>query len=303
MNGNVFGGLLAVALLGGAALVYATFFQVNQNENAIVLRFGQPVATVTTPGLHTKWPFLESVNRIDKRILDLDIPEREATASDQQRLVVDAFARYKITDPLKFQLSAVTVDRANVFLSQMLQDALLESIRSSTFIQVVRDRRDQIMARIREQANKQAQGFGIQIVDVRIRRADLPEENSKKVFERMSSERAQEAAQIRARGAEQALGIRARADRDVQVLTAEAERQAQVLRGEGDAEKTRILAEAFGSDAEFFSFYRSMQAYEQAVKGGTKLVLAPDSAFFRYFEQASGRPLTSGPTAAPTPAR
>ena len=299
MNGNVLGGLLAVVALVVATLGYSAFFQVNQNENAIVLRFGQPTATVTTPGLHMKWPFVESVNRIDKRILDLDIPEREATASDQQRLVVDAFARYKITDPLKFQLSAVTIERANVFLSQMLQDALLESIRSSTFLQVVRDRRDQIMARIREQANKQAQGFGIQIVDVRIRRADLPEENSKKVFERMSSERAQEAAQIRARGAEQALGIRARADRDVQVITAEAERQAQVLRGEGDAEKTRILAEAFTSDAEFFSFYRSMQAYEQAMKGGAKLVLSPDSAFFRYFEQASGRPAQSVPSAAP----
>lgn len=303
MNGNVLGGLLAVVALAAATLGYSAFFQVNQNENAIVLRFGQPTATVTTPGLHMKWPFVESVNRIDKRILDLDIPEREATASDQQRLVVDAFARYKITDPLKFQLSAVTIERANVFLSQMLQDALLESIRSSTFLQVVRDRRDQIMARIREQANKQAQGFGIQIVDVRIRRADLPEENSKKVFERMSSERAQEAAQIRARGAEQALGIRARADRDVQVITAEAERQAQVLRGEGDAEKTRILAEAFGSDAEFFSFYRSMQAYEQAMKGGAKLVLSPDSAFFRYFEQASGRPAGQPSPSAAAPAR
>lgn len=303
MNGNVLGGLLAVVALVAATLGYSAFFQVNQNENAIVLRFGQPTATVTTPGLHMKWPFVESVNRIDKRILDLDIPEREATASDQQRLVVDAFARYKITDPLKFQLSAVTIDRANVFLSQMLQDALLEAIRSSTFLQVVRDRRDQIMARIREQANRQAQGFGIQIVDVRLRRADLPEENSKKVFERMSSERAQEAAQIRARGAEQALGIRARADRDVQVITAEAERQAQVLRGEGDAEKTRILAEAFGSDAEFFSFYRSMQAYEQSMKGGTKLVLSPDSSFFRYFEQASGRPASQAAPPAAAPAR
>lgn len=298
MNGNILGGFIGVVALAAAVVAYSAFYQVNQNENAIVLRFGQPVATVTSPGLHLKAPFIESVNRIDKRILDLDIPEREATASDQQRLVVDAFARYKITDPLKFQLSAVTVDRANVFLSQMLQDALLEAIRSSTFQQVVRERRDQIMARIRDQANKQAEGFGIQIVDVRIRRADLPEQNSKAVFGRMESERAQEAAQIRARGAEEAQGITARADRDVQVLLANAERDAQVLRGQGEAEKTRILAEAFGGDADFFAFYRSMQAYEQSMKAGTRFVLAPDSQFFRYFEQPNG-----SPAQAPAPAR
>jgi membrane protease subunit HflC len=295
VNRSILGGVFAALAVVAFIAAYSALYTVNQTEQVIVLRLGQPVATVTQPGLHVKVPFIESVTRIDNRILDLDMPEREATANDQKRLVVDAFSRYRIVNPLRFRQAVGTIEQANARLTNVLTDALLEAIRSNNFQQIVRDRRDQIMARIRDQANREADRFGIQIVDVRIRRADLPEQNSKAVFERMQSERAQEAAQIRARGAEQAQGIRARSDRDAQVIVAEANRDAEILRGQGEAEKTNILAAAYGSDQEFFAFYRSMQAYEQGLKSGTRLILAPDSPFFRFFEQPNGAPQAAPP--------
>jgi len=297
MNRSVFGGFFAALVLFALFALYSALYRVYQTEQVIVLRFGQPVATVTDPGLHMKLPFVETVTRIDKRILDLDMPEREATSNDQKRLVVDAFSRYRITNPLRFRQAVGSIEQANARLTNVLTDALLEAIRSSTFQQIVRDRRDQIMARIRDQANREADRFGIQIVDVRIRRADLPEQNSKAVFERMQSERAQEAAQIRARGAEQAQGMRARADRDAQVIVANANRDAEIVRGQGEAEKTRILADAYSSNKDFFVFYRSMQAYDTALKSGTRLVLSPDSPFFRFFQQPGGAP--AAPAGAP----
>ncbi|GBD48660.1 protease modulator HflC [Methylopila sp. Yamaguchi] len=291
MNRNILGGFVAAIVVFALVAAYSSLYVVTQTEQVIVLRFGQPVDTVTQPGLHAKLPFIESVTRIDKRILDLDMPEREATANDQKRLVVDAFSRYRIINPLVFrQAVSASVEQANTRLTNVLNDALLEAIRSNSFQQIVRDRRDQIMARIRDQANREAARFGVQIVDVRIRRADLPEQNSKAVFERMRSERAQEAAQIRARGAEQAQGIRARSDRDAQVIVAEANRDAEITRGQGEAEKTKLLADAYGGQQDFFAFYRSMQAYEASMKTGTRMVLAPDSEFFRFFQRPSGLP-------------
>lgn len=300
MNRSVLGGFFAFLVVAIFVAAYSALYTVSQTEQVIVLRFGQPVDTVTEPGLHAKLPFVETVTRIDKRILDLDLPEREATANDQKRLVVDAFSRYKITNPLRFRQAVGTIEQANARLTNVLTDALLEAIRSNNFQQIVRDRRDQIMARIRDQANREADRFGIQIVDVRIRRADLPEQNSKAVFERMQSERAQEAAQIRARGAEQAQGIRARAERDAQVIVAEANRDAEIQRGQGEAEKTRILGEAFGANQDFFVFSRSMDAYERSMKPGTRFVLSPDSSFFRFFENPAGAlPRPAGVPAAP----
>ena len=178
MNRSVFGAVFAVIAFLVAVAAYSALYQVNETEQVIVLRLGQPVATVTQPGIHAKVPFIESVTRIDKRVLDLDLPEREATANDSQRLVVDAFSRYRITNALRFRQAVGTIEQANQRLTNVLTDALLEAIRSNSFQQIVRDRRDQIMARIREQANREADRFGIQIVDVRIRRADLPEQNS-----------------------------------------------------------------------------------------------------------------------------
>ena len=304
MNRSIFGGFAAALVILALFAGYSALYRVSETEQVIVLRLGQPVATVTEPGLHVKIPFIESVTRIDKRILDLDLPEREATTNDQKRLVVDAFSRYRITNPLRFRQAVGTIEQANARLTNVLTDALLEAIRSSTFQQIVRDRRDQIMARIGEQANREADRFGIEIVDVRIRRADLPDQNSKAVFDRMQSERAQEAAEIRARGAEQAQGMRARADRDAQVIVAEANRDAEIKRGEGEAEKTRILAEAFGGDRDFFSFSRSLQAYEEGLKSQTRFVLAPDSPFFRFFEHPSGaRPANVAAAPAAPPAQ
>ena len=212
-------------------------------------------------------------------------------ASDQKRLVVDAFARYSIKEPLKFYQTVGTVDGANLQLSILLNSALRRVLGEATLTQVVRDQRDHLMARVREQLDNEAQAYGIDVVDVRIRRADLPEQNSQAVYQRMQTERQQEAAQFRAQGAQRAQEIRARADRDVTVLIADAQSKGEQTRGEGDGERNRIFAEAYGRDPEFFSFYRSMQAYETGLKANdTRMLLKPDSEFFRYFVDPSGKP-------------
>ena len=211
-------------------------------------------------------------------------------ASDQKRLVVDAFARYKIVKPLLFYQTVSTVDGANSRLSTLLNSALRRVLGEATLTQVVRDQREQLMARVREQLENEAQAFGISIVDVRIRRADLPEQNSQAVYERMKTERQREAAEFRAQGSQRAQEIRAKADRDVTVLLAEAQSKGETIRGEGDAERNRIFAEAFGKDQDFFAFYRSMQAYEAGLKSNdTRMLLKPDSDFFRFFVDPSGK--------------
>ena len=211
-------------------------------------------------------PLIDSVIYVDKRILDLENPAQEVIASDQKRLVVDAFARYRIVDPLRFYQTVGTVDGANSRLSILLNSALRRVLGEATLTQVVRDQRDHLMNRVREQLEREAQAFGIDVVDVRIRRADLPEQNSQAVYQRMQTERQREAAEFRAQGSQRAQEIRARADRDVTVLVAEATSKAEQTRGEGDAERNRIFAEAFGKDPDFFSFYRSMQAYEAGLE-------------------------------------
>ena len=290
--------LFALAVFVGLSSV----FTVNQTEQALVLRFGQAINVVREPGLYFKAPFIDSVQRIDKRILALDLPEQEVIASDQKRLRVDAFARYRVIDPLKFYQTLGTVERANSQLATFVNSGLRRVLGESTFQQVVRDERAQMMARIRDQVNTQAANLGIDVVDVRIRRADLPEANSQAIYQRMQTERQREAAEIRAEGAEASQRIRARADRDVVVLLAEANRDAERVRGEGDGQRNAIFAQAYGQDRDFFAFYRSMQAYEQALgSSDTRLVLSPDSEFFRFFRQPSGvNPSTPAPTPAGT---
>jgi len=293
VNRSVLTGV-AVLIVAGVICALSSLFSVYQTEQAIVLRFGEPIRIIKDPGLHVKWPFIDSLVRIDNRILDLDLPAREATANDQQRLVVDAFSRYKITDPLVFRQAAGSIEVANARLTNLLTDALLEAIRSSTFTEIVRTKRDEIMMRIRDQANREAKRFGITVVDVRIRRADLPEQNSQSVFERMRTDRQQEAAGIRAFGGQQGQTIRAKADREAAVILADANKQAEELRGQGDGERSKIFADAYTKDRDFFAFYRSMQAYDTALDANqTKIVLSPDSAFFRYFGD--------GPINAPMP--
>ena len=290
MKLGVFGGLVAALIIVLLLLAYATLFTVPQTRQALVVRLGQPIRVVTEPGLNYKIPLIDSVIPIDKRILDLESPAQEVFASDQKRLVVDAFARYRIVDPLKFYQSVGSVEGANSRLSSLLNSALRRVLAEAELIQVVRDQREQLMARVREQLDNEAHAFGISVVDVRIRRADLPPENSQAVYQRMQTERQRQAQESRSRGNQEALEIRAKADRDVTVLLAEAQSKGEQVRGEGDAERNRIFAEAFGQDPEFFSFYRSMQAYEAGLRSNdTRMLLKPDSDFFRYFGDPSGK--------------
>jgi membrane protease subunit HflC len=298
MRLNLVGGIVAALLIVALIIAYSTLFTVYQTRQALVVRLGQPVRVVTEPGLNYKIPLVDNVIHIDNRILDLENPAQEVIASDQKRLVVDAFARYRIKEPLKFYQTVGTVERANQQLSILLNSALRRVLGEATLTQVVRDQREQLMARVREQLDNEAQAFGISVVDVRIRRADLPEQNSQAVYQRMQTERQQEAAQFRAQGSQRSQEIRARADRDVTVLLADAQSKGEQTRGEGDGERNRIFAEAFGRDPEFFAFYRSMQAYEAGLKSGdTRMLLKPDSEFFRFFVDPSGKGRDGGASA------
>lgn len=287
---KIFTGAFAVLAAIVLIVVYSALFTVNQNQQAIVLRFGEPIRIITDPGLQYKMPVMDSVVYIDKRILDLENPAQEVIAADQKRLVVDAFARYKVSDPLRFYQTLGSVERANSQLATLLNSALRRVLGESTFIQIVRDDREALMGKIREQITREGQSFGIQVVDVRIRRADLPEANSQAVFQRMQTQIQREAAEIRAGGNQIAQTIRAKADRDVTVTVAEAQSRGEQIRGEGDATRNKIYADAYNQDRDFFSFYRSMQAYEQTMKkGDTNLFITPDSDFMRYFNDAAGK--------------
>src|SRR5438128_6422032 len=302
MKLGIAGGVLAVLAVIAAIIGYSSLYTVYQTRVALVVRLGNPVRVVTEPGLNFKVPFVDSVIYVDKRILDLENAAQEVFASDQKRLVVDAFARYRINDALKFYQAVGSIEGANSRLSTLLNSALRRVLGEATLTQVVRDQREQLMARVREQLDNEAQAFGIAVVDVRIRRADLPEQNSQAVYQRMQTERQQEAAQYRAEGAQRAQEIRAKADRDVTVLLAEAQSKGERTRGEGDAERNRIFADAYGRDPDFFSFYPSMQAYETGLKANdTRMLLKPDSEFFRYFVDPSGKPREGGAQPGNTP--
>jgi modulator of FtsH protease HflC len=276
---------LVVVLAAVAVVLYSAAFTVPQTAQALVFQFGRVARPpITEPGLYWKIPFIETVVEIDKRILDLELPSQEIIASDQKRLVVDAFTRYRVTDPLRFYQSVGNVSGGNLRLTSIVNSTVRTVLADAAFVAVVRTDRAGLMHKIREEVNRQAGGLGIEVVDVRLRRADLPEQNSQAVFQRMQTERQREAADIRAQGSQLSQTIRAKADRDVTVLRADATRRADELRGAGEAEKNRIMAEAFGRDPDFFSFYRSMQAYEASLRAGeTRMVLTPDSDFFRYF--------------------
>lgn len=295
MRSPVTGIVALLAALLVAIVAYMSLFSVQQTEQTIVLQFGKPVDVVTDPGLHFKAPW-NSVINIDKRILDLENPSQEVIAADQKRLVVDAFARYRIKDALRFYQSVGSIQAANLQLTSLLNAALRRVLGEVTFITVVRDEREKLMGRIREQLDREAGGYGIEVVDVRIRRADLPEQNSQAVYDRMKSERQREAAEFRAQGGQKAQEIRSKAEREATVIIAEANSQAEQTRGVGDAERNRLFAEAYGKDADFFAFYRSMTAYENGLKAAdTRYLLRPDSDFFRYFGSPSGKTVTETP--------
>ena len=295
MKLGIAGGVLVVLAVIAVIVGYSSLFTVYQTRLALVVRLGQPVRVVTEPGLNFKIPLIDSVIYVDKRILDLENAAQEVIASDQKRLVVDACARYQINDALLFYQSVGSIEGANSRLSTLLNAALRRVLGESTLTHVVRDDRAALMARVREQVDREAAAFGITVVDVRIRRADLPSENSQAVYDRWKSERKREATEFRAQGSQRAQEIRARADRDVTVIVAEAQSKGDQMRGEGEAERNRIFAEAFGKDPDFFAFYRSMQAYESGLRhNDTRMVLKPDSDFFRYFADPAGRPREDG---------
>ena len=305
-------GLIGAAVLAVLVLivVFSGTFIVEQTEQALVLRFGQPVegrGLVTEPGLHFKIPLIEHVIDLDKRLLNLESPNQEVLASDNTRVEVDAFLRYKIVDPLEFYQTVQTVRQADSQLGYIMNSAIRRVLGEADLTQLVRDDRSALMAKIRDQVNAETQRLGIDAVDVRIRRADLPRQISEQVFARMSSERAREAAEYRAKGSQEKQTIEAKADRDVTVLLGNAQQQADQIRGEGEAVRNKIFADAYGKDPDFFSFYRSMSAYQTAFAGqDTRFIVSPTSDFFRFFRAPDGvqasppskPPEASGPNSA-----
>lgn len=310
MNGSYLRAALLVVVAAVAVVFYACTFVVSQTQSAIVLRLGAVRAVKTAPGLYFKWfAPIETVTLLDNRILDLDLPAQEIIASDQKRLVVDAFSRYRISDPLRFYQAVNNIPRANSQLASIVNGNVRSVLAEATFTSVVRTERSRLMNRIRDDVNREAARFGMTVVDVRLRRVDLPAANSAAVFQRMQTERQREAAEARALGGQQSQEIKARAERDATVIVAEAQQRSDVIRGEGEAERNKVFAEAFGKDPEFFSFYRSMQAYEASIKpGDTRMVLTPDSPFFRYFkgpnaQRQDGQAGAPATPATPAPAR
>ena len=307
MRAVLMGFLLIVAAAGAAGVLFSAFI-VDQTHKALVLQFGEPVQVmqggkqvlvISEPGLYWRVPFVQTVVQFDNRILDLETDEQEVIASDQKRLVVDAFARYRIVDPLQFYKAFRSEEGARPRLTAIVNSTIRTVLGRATFIDVIRNKRAELMRQTKALVNDEMQNFGVEMVDVRIKRADLPEANSLAIYKRMRTEREREAAELRAQGSEQSQRIKSTADKDVTVLLANATRESEQIRGEGDEERNRIYAEAFSKDKDFFAFYRSMQAYDEALKGShTRMVLSPTSEFFRYFNAPSGNAAAKGGGAA-----
>lgn len=293
-----------VALAGGLFVALNSVFIVGQTEQALILQFGKPVRMVEQPGLNVKTPFMQNVEFYDKRLLDFDAEPNEVIAADQKRLIVDAFVRYRVTDALRFKQTVGSEATMRSRLNSILESSLRQVLGSVPLSAVLSEKRAEIMADIRDLVNAQAMGakiegaddnatkggFGIEVVDVRIKRADLPPANSEGIYKRMQTERQREAKEFRARGAEDAQKIRSQADKERTILLADAQKTAQITRGEGDGQATKIFADSFGQDQDFFQFYRSMQAYKKTLdKKDTAMVLSPDNEFLKYMDKASGK--------------
>ncbi len=301
MNSTRFA-ILGVILLVVVVLLGGSMYTVHQTQQALVLQFGNVVREVKEPGLHFKVPFIQNVEYYDNRILALNPPSQEVPLIDQKRIIVDSFLRYQIVAPLEFfktvRNELALRDRFGAILNSVVRDTLGES----DLQDLLTERRAEVMQTITNTVRERAAGFGINVVDVRIGRTDLPQETSQSVFNRMRSSRIAEAAQLRAQGEELKSRIEAEANRDRTIIMAEAERTAEILRGEGDAQRNAILGEAYGQDPEFFRFYRSMEAYREALGEGTTMVLSPTSEFFRYFNMAPNDAGVGGGTGRPASA-
>ena len=265
-------------------IAYQSLFVVQEINQAIVLQFGDPKKVISKPGLQVKIPFIQNVVFLDRRILSLDPQPEEVIASDQKRLIVDAYARFKIVDPLKFYISVGDERVARSRLATIINSRLRSVLGTQSLATLLSEDRTKQMAIIQDGVNTEAESFGIRIIDVRIKRADLPQANSEAIYKRMQTEREREAKEFRAKGAEMAVTITSTADKEVTVILANAKKQSEIMKGEGDGKRNKIFADAFGRDPNFFSFYRAMQAYEKALIGGdTSLILSPDSDFFKFF--------------------
>ena len=278
------GKILIPLIIVIAATIFFSIFIVKEVNQAIVLQFGDPKRILLKPGLNFKIPFIQNVVFLDKRILNLDTPPEEVIASDQKRLIVDAFARFQIVDPLKFYISVGNERVARSRLSTIINSRIRNVLGQQELQTLLSQDRTKQMALIQEGVNNEAENFGIKIVDVRIKRADLPQANSDAIFRRMQTEREREAKEFRAKGAEMAVTITSTADKEVTVILADAQKKSEIMKGEGDGQRNKIFADAFGQDPEFFAFYRSMQAYGKAFNAGeTSMILSPDSEFFKFF--------------------
>lgn len=283
-NGRFVVGVLASIL---AFVFFSSAYIVPQTSSALVFRFGKLQKAISDPGLYFKMPFMDSVALLEKRVLDNDLRPQTVLASDQKNLLVDAFTRYRITDPLRFYQALNNTRAANQTLERIVNDRVRSVLSGATTTQIINTNRAQLMDKIQEEVNRETQALGITVVDVRLSRVELPRETTEAVFKRMKTDREREAADLRAQGTQFAQSIRGRADRDVQIILGDANKKAEEMRGQGDAEKTRFLAEAYSRDAEFSAFFRSLQAYEQSFRqGDTRMILSPDSPFLRYFNQA-----------------
>ena len=279
-------GIFAIALIG--FLIYSTFFIVKETHQAIVLQLGNPKKVYKEAGLYWKIPLLQNVHFLDKRVLDIDAPSEEIIALDQKRIIVDAYAKFIIVDPLKFYISVGNEKVAQSRLSSIINAKIRGVLGKENLVNLISTNRTKLMNQITKDVAEEANDFGIKVIDVRIKRADLPAANSEAIFKRMQTERTREAKEFRAEGFELGQTIKSTADKEVAIILAEARKKAQILRGEGDGQRNKIFADAFGRDPEFFSFYRAMQSYEKSLISGseTSLVLSPDSEFFRYFGES-----------------
>jgi len=289
MNRNI-ATILAIVLVVLGVIGYGSVFTVHETQQALVLQFGNPVKTVRNSGLNFKIPFVQNVEFMEKRILDFDAPPVEAVAADKKRIVVDAYARFRISDPLKFYQTVNNEVTARNRLAPIVNSSLRNVIGRVNLETMLSGERNRLMLEIRGLVNEEAQKLGIEIIDVRIKRADLPEANSQAVYDLMRAERKRIATEIRAEGAERSQKITATADRQRTVLLANANKKSEIMRGQGDALRNKVFADAYTKDPEFFAFYRSLQAYRTALQSGnTTMVLSPNSDFFNYFGDILGR--------------
>ena len=283
-------GAIGAAVVALIVVAWGSLFTVPQSQQALVLQFGDPKRVIQDPGLKVKLPFIQEVQYFEKRVLDIDPPKQQVILVDQKRLDVDAYARYSITDPLRFYQTVNNEVGARARLGAIINSAMRRVLGNESLSNLLSVRRGQITTAIFQDVSAAAVPLGIEMIDVRIKRADYPDQTSQAIYARMKSEREREAKEFRGEGSEVAQQIRADADRQRVVTVATAQQQAQTLRGQGDAQAIQIYADAFGQDPQFFAFYRSMEAYKHSLgDGSTTLVLSPDSEFFRFFNDISGK--------------